>query len=65
LVGDLIRGATSGASLTERRACIRALVRCRVKTPAVLTALEELSNDNTPQVRVDANIGLARLRMSQ
>jgi hypothetical protein len=64
LVDDLIRGATGGASLAERRACIRALVRCRVKTPAALTALEELQNDLTPQVRVDAIIGLSRLQMT-
>jgi hypothetical protein len=63
LVDDLIRGAASGASPSERRACIRALLRCRVKTPAALAALEGLQNDQTPQVRVDAIIALARLRM--
>jgi hypothetical protein len=65
LVDDLIRGATGGANLAERRACIRALVRCRIKTPAAMKALEDLQHDLTPQVRVDAIIGLARLQTNQ
>jgi hypothetical protein len=45
-----------------RVACIRALVRGHANTPDVLKALEGLSDDEVPAVRVEAIIGLGRLK---
>jgi hypothetical protein len=63
LVKHLMAAAQSDKEEPETRvACIRTLVRCQVRTPAVMTWLDGLSNDEVGPVRVEAIIGMARLR---
>ena len=45
-----------------RQACVRALARCKVDTPAVLDALKGLAQDPTPAVRAEAANALTRMR---
>jgi hypothetical protein len=59
----LVVVAKSAKETSETRvACIRALVRGHANTPEVLKALEGLSDDEVPAVRVEAIIGLGRLK---
>jgi hypothetical protein len=65
LVKHLLAAAQVRGDSTEVRvACIRALVRCQVRTPLVFAALEGLSEDPVPAVRGEAIIGQARLRLA-
>jgi hypothetical protein len=63
LVRHLMTAAQSDNEEPDTRvACIRALVRCQVRTPAMMAWLDGLSNDEVGPVRVEAIIGQARLR---
>ncbi len=59
---ETAKNADEGADV--RVACIRALMRCRVCSPAVFATLDGLQDDQTPAVRGVAIIGAARLRMA-
>lgn len=63
LVSALVNEAKGKDSDGARNAAIRALVRCRINSPTVMTALEKLQEEAVPAVRAEAAIGLARLRL--
>jgi hypothetical protein len=57
--------AVAGGSDQEstRKAAIKALVRTECATPEVMTALEKLTDDPSAGIRVEAAIGMARLKL--
>jgi hypothetical protein len=57
---DVARGTDAE---TTRKAAIRALVRTGTCTPAVIGALDKMTDDPSPSVRVEAAIGMARLKV--
>lgn len=61
----LVEMARSNDVDTTRRAAIQALVRNQINEPAVVSALEKLADDSPPTVRVEAAIGLARLKVGK
>jgi hypothetical protein len=48
---------------STRKAAIKALVKCQAGTPDVISALEKLTDDPSPAVRVEAAIGMAHLKV--
>lgn len=63
-LGKALLGIAAGNdSETTRKSAIKALVRNQVDTPEVLTSLEKLTDDATPAIRVEAAIGMARLKV--
>jgi hypothetical protein len=63
LLPVLVEAARSGSDEATRKSAIRALTRCQANSAPVISLLESLTNDPTPAVRVEAAIGLARLRV--
>ncbi len=61
----LVEMARTGDVDTTRRSAIQALVRNQINEPAVVSALEKLADDAPPTVRVEAAIGLARLKVGK
>jgi hypothetical protein len=61
----LVELARSSEADSTRKAAIQALVRNQVNSPAVLSTLEKLADDAPPTVRVEAAIGLARLKVGK
>jgi HEAT repeats len=59
---ELARGTSPDST---RRAAIQTLVRNQVNSSAVIAALEKLADDAPPTVRVEAAIGLARLKVGK
>jgi len=63
LVNALVKQAGSTDAESARKAAIRALVRCQVNRPDVLTSLDKLTEDPSPAIRMEAAIATARLRL--
>jgi hypothetical protein len=63
LVTALVKQAGSTDAESARKAAIRALVRCQVNRPDVLSALDKLTEDPSPAIRMEAAIATARLRV--
>lgn len=61
----LVEVARSTEADTTRRAAIQALVRNQINDAGVIAALEKLADDAPPSVRVEAAIGLARLKVGK
>jgi len=59
----LIKVATGSDADSARKSAIKALVRTECTTPDVIQALERLTEDTSASIRVEAAIGLARLRL--
>lgn len=65
IVPVMVELARANEPENTRKAAIQALVRNQVKSPAVISALEKLADEAPPSVRVEAAIGLARLRVGK
>lgn len=63
LQAALLNVAGSDDPDATRKAAIQALVRNQIDTPNVMTALDKLADDPSPAVRIEAAIGMARLRV--
>jgi hypothetical protein len=63
LAAALLNQARGTDPESARKAAIKALVRCQANAPEVLAGLEKLTEDVSPAVRVEAAIGLARLKV--
>ena len=62
LAPALLKTAQENADSGLRCACVRALVRGKIATPAVLAGLDKLVSDRAIDVRVEAAVGLNELK---
>ena len=58
----LLRAAEANTDPAARSACVRALARCKARTPGVVAGLERLVNDRNVDVRVEAAVALSDLK---
>ncbi|MBX7103633.1 MAG: HEAT repeat domain-containing protein [Gemmataceae bacterium] len=63
LLPVLVEAARSGSDEATRKYAIRAMVRCQANSAPVMSLLEKLTDDPNSNIRVEAAIGLARLRV--
>jgi hypothetical protein len=61
VVGGLVRAAREDPAGTVRAACVRALARMKVNSPAVLEAMQALKEDRDALVREEVNGALTAL----
>jgi 2-oxoglutarate dehydrogenase E2 component (dihydrolipoamide succinyltransferase) len=64
-VAHLLQTAKGNGPVEVRKASIQELAKLKLKTPEVMAALDNLSDDPTPAVRAEAIIASARLRMGR
>ena len=58
----LVKTAEDHADPDARTACVRALARCKARTPGVVAGLERLVSDRNVDVRVEAAVALNELK---
>ncbi len=62
VLSALLKTAEDHKVPAVRSACVRALARCKARTPSVLAGLERLVNDRNVDVRVEAAVALNDLK---
>jgi hypothetical protein len=65
IIQHLLKTSKNGDSVEVRKASIQELVTMKANTPEVMVALDGLSDDPTPEIRAEAIIAAARLRMGR
>jgi HEAT repeat protein len=61
VVPALMRAATGNGNELVRAACVRAIVRGKVKDAGTIASLERMMNDESVKVQVEAATGLMEL----
>jgi hypothetical protein len=64
-VSHLLATAKGSGPVEVRKASIQELVKLKANTPEVLAAMDRLSDDPVPQIRAEAVIAGARLKMGR
>lgn len=62
IIPALMKATNEQMNVAVRTACVRAVVRGKVATPTVMAGLEQLVNDRSTDVRIEAAAGLEELR---